>query len=137
MVKVEIINAGDTVHALVVHLSEPLPDESVFFTPTNYCLQFGVLIHPEGYSEKVHYHKENERVITGADQMLYLTKGNLSVDFFDPEGNLIKTYILGIGDIMLLKDGPHRIRVNRDSVAITAKLGPYRGENEDKVIVGE
>lgn len=137
MVKTEIINTGDIIHALVVHLSEPLPTESTFFTPMNYYLQIGVLAHPEGYSEKAHYHKENQRMITGADQMLYLIKGDLDVDFFDLKGNLIKTYTLNVGDIILLKNWPHRIRVKGDSVAITAKLGPYRGEKEDKVEVSE
>ena len=109
-----------------------------FITENDRYLQSGMVAHPAGYEEPPHYHKERRRTVKGVEQMLYVTKGSLAMDFYDwKTRRKFKTVILIPGDMMLIIDGIHRVRILKDSSAATVKLGPYINPKEDKVEIDE
>ena len=109
-----------------------------FITGNAQFLQSGMVAHPAGYEEPVHYHRERKRIVKGVEQMLYVTKGRLAMDFYDLKTRKkFKTVMLVPGDMMLIIDGIHRVRTLQDSSAATVKLGPYINPKEDKVEINE
>jgi hypothetical protein len=109
-----------------------------FITENERVLQSGMVAHPAGYVENIHYHKERKRTIKGVEQMLFMVKGRMAVDFFDWKSRKkFRSVILTPGDMMLIIDGIHRIRVLKDASAATVKLGPYVSPKEDKVDINE
>ena len=134
---VEKIEKDGVAYAVVVRAGDLDTERSTFFTAGEETLQIGTTANKAGYVEPVHYHRESKRQVTGAHQMLYVIKGKAAMDFFDQSGNLFSTVEINVGDMMLIQDGIHRIRMLTDFIAITAKQGPYISADQDKVNVDE
>lgn len=106
-----------------------------FYSQDNSELQLGLMSHKAGFIESAHYHPELDRARCATQQAFVVLQGRVLVDFFNPDGSVIKTYQLGFGDSILIKDGIHRIRVEEDSRCITIKQGPFLGPDVDKIEV--
>jgi hypothetical protein len=63
--------------------------------------------------------------------VLFLEKGRLRVDFYDPEQRYRESRILEAGDVILLATGGHGFEVLEEIEMIEVKQGPYAG-NGDK-----
>ena len=111
-------------------------EKSTFLTPDESSLQLGFIVHPKGYVEAPHIHKPVERVIRDLQQMLFVEKGVVSVDFFFDAGEKVKSVELGQGDTILIMEGAHSIRVLEDLRCLTVKQGPFLGIEEDKIEIG-
>ncbi len=133
----EIIELDGLLYALILRSKDQLSGNSFFISNIDSPLQVGVLSHPSGYVEKPHYHKVRQRLIQGIPQMLYLKEGSFNIDFFDKSNVQFKSVEILKGDIIVLMDGAHGLRVNRNMQAVIAKLGPYMGAEEDKVEINE
>jgi hypothetical protein len=132
---IEKIERDGVVYAIVAHPEDMKAEKSTFFTPGDETMQVGVIANKAGYVEKAHYHAENKRLVAGVHQMLYVTKGKAALDFFDSSKKIFKSVELNVGDLMLIMDGIHRLRVIADFSAVTAKQGPYISPEKDKVNV--
>ena len=106
-----------------------------FYSADDSELQLGLMSHKSGFIEVAHYHPKLERASCATQQAFVVLQGVVFVDFFNPDGTVIKTYQLGFGDSILIKDGIHRIRVEEDSRCITVKQGPFLGPDIDKIEV--
>lgn len=133
----ERIEKDGTQFAVILRKNDQEVNNSLFISESNWPLQVGILSHSVGYAEKPHYHKLRPRVIKGIPQMLFLKKGRFSVDFFDNKNIKFKSVEIFEGDLILLLDGTHMLSVKENMNAIIAKLGPYMGEQEDKVEIFE
>ena len=131
------IQKGDMTYALVVRPKDMKVEKTQFYTSNEATLQVGMIAHRGGYIEKPHYHRENKRTITGTWETLHVTKGIVAVDFFDPNGKKFKSVKLNKGDLILLMDGVHRIRVIKSFAGMKVKQGPYISLEMDKVNVDE
>ncbi len=112
-------------------------DKSTFLTPSESSLQVGFIVHKKGYIEVPHTHKPMERIIRDLQQMLFIEKGIVEVDFFSDRCEKIKTVKLEEGDTILIMNGAHSIRVLEDLRCLTVKQGPFLGAEEDKIDIGE
>lgn len=133
----ETIEKDGIMYAIILRNNEQESENSFFITGFDSTLQIGILSHPSGYIEKPHYHKIRERLIKGIPQMLYLRKGSFYVDFFDSNNIKFKSAEILEGDIIVLIDGIHMLKVRESMNALIAKLGPYMGVEEDKVEIVE
>lgn len=134
----EVINKGKLCAIFVRAKDLRQIKHTSFITGNERFLQSGIVAHPAGYAEPVHYHRERKRMVKGVEQMLYVTKGKLAMDFYDSDTQKkFKTVILIPGDMMLIISGIHRLRTLTDSSAATVKLGPYVSPKEDKVELNE
>lgn len=108
-------------------------EKTKFFSPPNCSLQFGIVANTKDYIEPPHTHKKISRTITNLEQMIYVIKGKVAVDFFNDKKEIVETVILEKGDSILLLDGGHSIRVLEDLKCISIKQGPFLGAENDKI----
>jgi len=132
----ERIESGGQIFAIVVRKGHEI-EGTQFFTSGDNSFQLGILQHHKGYVEVPHAHKEQPKMIRDIQQMVYVEKGILAVDFFDNRGKKVHGVELKPGDTILLISGAHSIRILEDLRAITVKQGPYLGAAEDKIEIKE
>jgi len=87
---------------------------------------------PAGYIIKPHVHNIVERKVEYTQEVLFIKKGKVRVDFYDDERNYLKSIILEEGDVILLAHGGHGFEMLEETEIIEVKQGPYAGEM-DKV----
>jgi hypothetical protein len=102
-----------------------------FFTPDSFSQQLGFLPHKKGNVIKPHKHKINKREIFYTQEVLFIKKGKVRVNFYDKGHLNIGSEELNSGDVILLCSGGHSFEILEDTIMIEVKQGPYMGE-EDK-----
>lgn len=65
-------------------------------------------------------------------EVLFIKKGILRVDFYDEYEDYLESKDLHAGDIILLISGGHGFQVLEEVEMIEVKQGPYAGENDKK-----
>jgi len=102
-----------------------------FFTPDEFSQQLGFMRHPAGNIIQPHVHKAVQRELTYTQEVLFVRKGRLRVDFYSPEHEYIESRILEAGDVILLASAGHGFEVLEDVEMFEVKQGPY-AEHQDK-----
>ncbi|MDI6716138.1 MAG: hypothetical protein QME63_04250 [Actinomycetota bacterium] len=117
-----------------------------FFTPDDLSQQLAYMNHPAGKIIQPHVHNPVPREVHYTQEVLFIKKGKLRVDFYDDEQNYLTSRILEAGDVILLATGGHGFEVLEEVEMIEVKQGPYAGENDktrfdgisaDQIILGE
>jgi mannose-6-phosphate isomerase-like protein (cupin superfamily) len=103
-----------------------------FFTPDDFSQQLAYMKRPKGYIIKPHVHNIVERKVQYTQEVLFIKKGKVRVDFYDDEKNYLKSIILEEGDVILLAHGGHGFEMIEETEMIEVKQGPYAGDM-DKV----
>ena len=73
-----------------------------FITADDASLQLGLLNHPKSTIIQPHAHKVRPREVTVTQEVLFLRKGKLRVDFYDDDETYLESRILEQGDTILL-----------------------------------
>jgi hypothetical protein len=110
-------------------------EKTRFFSPPNSSFQFGLLAHDAGFFEPPHYHKPFSREISDLQQMFVMQRGEVVVELYSDEGELLREINLRTGDAIVLIHGVHALRVIEDFQAISVKQGPFLGAENDKINV--
>ncbi len=110
-------------------------DQTTFYSPAESSFQFGILAHKAGFVEPPHYHKPFRREITDLQQMFVVQRGEVIVELYADNGEMLEEITLRKGDGIVLIHGVHAIRVTEDMQCISVKQGPYMGIENDKVFV--
>jgi len=109
-----------------------------FVTPENFPLQLGISKYKKDSTIKPHIHKKIKRVIEITQEMVYIEKGKVSIDFYDNDGRIISSETLESGDIVFFAQGGHGFKIIEDTKIIEVKQGPYFGvESEKTFLSGE
>ena len=101
-----------------------------FVTPDDYSQQLAYMNHPKGKKIQAHYHNIVQREVTLTQEVLFIKKGKLRVDFYDKALNKFQEEVLSEGDCILLSEGGHGFEVLEDIEMIEVKQGPYTGEHD-------
>lgn len=102
-----------------------------FITPGDYSQQVAYMHHPEGKKIDAHIHNEVHREVMLTQEVLFIKKGKLRVDFYDDQQSYLESRVIGEGDVILLVSGGHGFTVLEELEMIEVKQGPYVGD-EDK-----
>lgn len=102
-----------------------------FFTSNDLSQQLAYMKHPTGKVIEPHVHNPVPREVQFTQEVLFLKKGKLRVDFYSDDQNYLDSRILNGGDVILLATGGHGFEVLEEIEMIEVKQGPYAGE-EDK-----
>lgn len=114
-------------------LRDTLKCESItFFTPDSFSQQLGFLPHKKGNIIEPHRHRITKREILYTQEVLFLKKGKVKVNFYDSNHSYVGSEIVSSGDVILLCGGGHGFNILEDTVMIEVKQGPYVGI-DDKV----
>ena len=103
-----------------------------FFTPNDFSQQLAYMKHPKGYEITSHVHKAVPRKIEWTQEVLFIKRGKVRVDFYDQDHTYLESHILNAGDVILLAHGGHGFTMLEESEIIEVKQGPYTGD-DDKV----
>jgi hypothetical protein len=103
-----------------------------FFTPDTFSQQLGYMNRPADYVIPPHIHNVVERKVELTQEVLYVKRGKVRVDFYNDEKEYIESRIISTGDVILLAHGGHGFKMLEQSEMIEVKQGPFCGEM-DKV----
>jgi mannose-6-phosphate isomerase-like protein (cupin superfamily) len=107
-----------------------------FFTENTSSQQLAFMSHPTGKLIAPHVHNPVPRGVQLTQEVLFIRKGRLRVDFYDIEQHYLKSRVLGAGDVILLIQGGHGFEVLEEVEMIEVKQGPYVGEQDKTRFVG-
>lgn len=102
-----------------------------FITPDEYSQQLAYMHHPAGKTIDAHIHNLVHRNVVLTQEVLFIKKGKLRVDFYDQYKDYLESHVLEAGDTILLTSGGHGFKVLEEVEMIEVKQGPYSG-NQDK-----
>ena len=103
-----------------------------FITPNEYSQQVAYMHHPTGKKISAHLHNLVHRNVVMTQEVLFIKKGILRVDFYDEYEDYLESRDLHAGDLILLISGGHGFQVLEEVEMIEVKQGPYAGENDKK-----
>lgn len=101
-----------------------------FFTPNNFSQQLAYMRHPSGKVIDPHLHNPVPREVMFTQEVLFLRRGRLRVDFYGDDRNYLESRILDEGDVILLASGGHGFEVLEEIEMIEVKQGPYAGDQD-------
>ncbi len=103
-----------------------------FFTPDDFSQQLGYINHSAGHIILPHTHNIVPREVTLTQEVLYIKKGEVRVDFYNDNQTYLESTILKQGDVILLAAGGHGFEMIKETEMIEIKQGPYL-EEQDKI----
>lgn len=107
-----------------------------FFTPNELSQQLAYMHHPVGKIIQPHVHNPVTREVQYTQEVLFIRRGKLRVDFYNDEQQYLESRILESGDVILLVTGGHGFEVLEEIEMIEVKQGPYVGEHDKTRFIG-
>lgn len=107
-----------------------------FITPNEYSQQVAYMHHPKGKAIDAHVHNLVHRNVVMTQEVLFIKKGTLRVDFYDEYEDYLESKVLHAGDIILLVSGGHGFQALEELEMIEVKQGPYAGDQDKKRFEG-
>lgn len=92
--------------------------------------------HPTGKVIDAHIHNLVHRDVILTQEVLFIKKGKLRVDFYDDYEDYLESRMLNAGDVILLVSGGHGFNVVEEVEMIEVKQGPYSGDADKKRFTG-
>jgi mannose-6-phosphate isomerase-like protein (cupin superfamily) len=126
---IETLKVGDQVLAVIVSREFNKPGIH-FFTPDDLSQQLAYMRHPAGKVIDPHVHNPVNRSVQYTQEVLFIRRGRLRVDFYDNDQTYIESRILQAGDVILLATGGHGFEVLEEIEMIEVKQGPYAGDQD-------
>lgn len=131
MKKVEEVKKKNKLIAIIIR--DDYACEGVdFITPNEYSQQVACMHHPAGKTIDAHIHNLVHRNVVMTQEVLFIKKGVLRVDFYDEYEDYLESRDLHAGDVILLISGGHGFQVLEEVEMIEVKQGPYAGEEDKK-----
>lgn len=115
----------DGVVAAIIVRRDFNPDGIQFVTPDDYSQQLGYMRRPAGYVIQPHIHLHVEREASLTQEVLYVRKGRVRVDFYREDETYVESREISTGDVVLLSRGGHGFEMIEESELIEIKQGPY------------
>lgn len=121
---VETVSHEGRVLAIIIRHSHD-GDGIQFFTPPEFSQQLGYMKRPAGYRIQPHVHLQVERKSTFTQEVLFVKRGKVQVNFYGPDDKKIADREIIKGDVILLSEGGHGFEMIEESELIEVKQGPY------------
>lgn len=127
--KIDKVVKADKLLAIIIR-RDYSKDGIEFFTPDEFSQQLAYMNRPAGYKISPHVHNKVQREVFYTQEVLFVKKGKVKIDFFDDDRNCIDTRILETGDVILLASGGHGFEMLEPTEMIEVKQGPFAGEKD-------
>ncbi len=135
MEKIQLIQKKERLLAIVIRNNYAC-DGVDFITPNEYSQQVAYMHHQTGKVIEAHIHNLVHRNVVLTQEVLFIKRGKLRVDFYDDYEDYLESIILEAGDAILLVSGGHGFTILDEVEMIEVKQGPYAGENDKKRFEG-
>ena len=131
---IEIIKYKRKIYGIIIRQKFKLKNNSIkFFTNESFSQQLGYMNRPKGHKIPPHKHRKNVRKVYHTQEVLFLKKGLVRVNFYHQSKKYFKSKLIKTGDIVLLAFGGHGFDIIKSSELYEVKQGPYN-KLKDKVI---
>lgn len=132
---IETLKSGDQLLAVII--SRDFHEPGIhFFTPNDLSQQLAYMRHPAGKVIDPHVHNPVSRTVQYTQEVLFIKRGKLRVDFYDDSQVYLESRILNGGDVILLATGGHGFEVLEEIEMIEVKQGPYAGDQDKTRFAG-
>lgn len=135
MRQVEEVKKKNRLLAMIIR-NDYVCDGVDFITHNDYSQQVAYMHHPAGKVIDAHVHNMVHRNVVLTQEVLFIKKGILRVDFYDEYEDYLESRDLRAGDVILLVSGGHGFRVLEEVEMIEVKQGPYAGDKDKKRFEG-
>jgi hypothetical protein len=85
-----------------------------FFTPDQFSQQLGYINYPAGKVIQPHIHNSVRREVEYTQEVLFVRKGKLRVDFYGTQQEYVESRTLETGDAIVLVSGGHGFEILED-----------------------
>ena len=126
---IERISNENELMAIIIR-SDYSKDGIEFFTPDEFSQQLGYMKRPKGKIIPPHVHNPVPREVEYTQEVLFIRKGKVKIDFYTQEKTYIESRILNTGDIILLASGGHGFTMLEPTEMIEVKQGPFTGDKD-------
>jgi mannose-6-phosphate isomerase-like protein (cupin superfamily) len=107
-----------------------------FVTPDHFSQQLASMRHPAGHRIAPHVHNPVPRAVQYTNEVLFVRRGRLRVDFYADVDKYLESREISAGDVILLIAGGHGFEVLEEIEMIEVKQGPYAGEADKTCFSG-
>jgi len=133
---IEFVKKNNKIYAIIIRNN--YEKEGIeFFSPENFSMQLGYMKRPKGYVIQPHVHLSKNIIINDFQEVLFLKKGKVKVDFYDDNKNTFESCMLQKGDIILLAMGGHGFHMLEESELFEVKQGPYSQTTDKKKFISK
>ena len=101
-----------------------------FFTPDDFSQQVAYMRRQKGTVIAPHKHNRVDRTVHLTQEVLFVRKGRVRVDFYSTARTFIASAELKTGDVILLASGGHGFTMLEQTEMIEVKQGPYVGDGD-------
>jgi len=126
---IDTITHNDELLALIVSSRFCRPG-IYFFTQNDLSQQLAYMQHPAGKAIQPHTHNPVAREVLYTQEVLFIKRGKLRVDFYTERQEYLTSRDLEAGDVLLLIKGGHGFEVLEELEMFEVKQGPYVGEHD-------
>ena len=105
-------------------------DGIAFFTPDDFSQQLAYMNRPAGHRISPHIHNKVHREVLFTQEVLFIKRGKVRVDFYDDDRKQVDSRLLQTGDVILLASGGHGFEMLENTEMIEVKQGPYSGDQD-------
>ena len=128
--RIDIKHKGE-LYAYIV-IVESINKKFSFFSENELSLQLGYMEKKKGDIIQPHLHLKQKREIYDTQQVLYLRKGELTINFFDENMFLFHKERIYMESFIHLIKGGHGFEIHENSYIFEVKQGPYL-KKSDKI----
>ena len=101
-----------------------------FFTPNDFSQQLAYMNRPAGYTITPHVHNKVQREVFYTQEVLFIKKGKVKIDFYDDARKHVAARVLATGDVIMLASGGHGFEMLEQTEMIEVKQGPFAGDQD-------
>ena len=120
--------------AYIIRKSIKVDGKKFFGSPDDF-LQVGYMSLKKDDTLRPHIHKQQKKIITKNQEVLYIVAGKMKVNFYNKISQKINETILNNGDLIMLLAGGHGFEFLEDTKMIEIKQGPYTDREHDKILL--
>jgi hypothetical protein len=126
---IELITDNEIILAIIIP-RQHTADGLQFITPDDFSQQVAYMHHPAGKIIQPHVHRVLQRQVNFTQEVLFIKRGKIRVDFYRPDHTYLFSKIFLEGDTVLLAFAGHGIEILEEAEMIEVKQGPYGGDYE-------
>ena len=127
----KIFDNNNNLLAMIIK-NENLGHDKYFATDADQDLQIAKFNLQKDTKIDRHIHLEQKRIIHSTSEVIVITEGQIEVEIFDKNLELVENLIAKKGDIIALFQGGHGLKMSTDCEFIEVKQGPYIEEIDKK-----
>ncbi len=113
--------------------AEDISEGLNFFSQDSEFIQVGTWNYQKGKELLAHIHNEVPRTALRTYEALYVISGSLEAVIYDLDKNVVDTFVVNAGDVLVLLESGHGYKILEDHTKVLEiKNGPYLGAERDR-----